>query len=58
MADNAQSVPMKKDFKVAIVGGGMCGLACAVALHKAGVEVDVFESAVSPVSFLSMLSHH
>lgn len=35
-----------KDFKVAIVGGGMCGLACAVGLRKAGIHVDVFESTV------------
>ncbi|KAF8167757.1 salicylate hydroxylase [Crassisporium funariophilum] len=34
-----------KDFKVAIVGGGMCGLACAVNLTKAGLDVTVFEAA-------------
>lgn len=36
-----------KDFKVAIVGGGLCGLACAIALLKDGVDVDVYEAAVS-----------
>lgn len=36
----------QKDFHVAIVGGGMCGLACAVYLSRAGIKVDVFESAV------------
>ncbi|KAL4269099.1 FAD/NAD(P)-binding domain superfamily protein [Pleurotus pulmonarius] len=34
-----------KDFTVAIVGGGMCGLVCAYALAKAGVAVEVFEAA-------------
>lgn len=37
----------RKDLKVAIVGGGMCGLACAVGLKNAGVEVDIYEAAVS-----------
>ncbi|KAG6330766.1 hypothetical protein ID866_8322 [Astraeus odoratus] len=35
----------KTAFHVAIVGGGMCGLACAVYLSRAGINVDVFESA-------------
>ncbi|KAF6754328.1 salicylate hydroxylase [Ephemerocybe angulata] len=35
----------QKDFTVVIVGGGMCGLACATALLRAGVEAHVFESA-------------
>ncbi|KAG6809897.1 hypothetical protein H0H92_014216 [Tricholoma furcatifolium] len=35
----------QKDFRVAIVGGGMCGLACAVGLMKAGIHVDIFEQA-------------
>ncbi|KAJ3489228.1 hypothetical protein NLI96_g2278 [Meripilus lineatus] len=34
-----------KDFKVAIVGGGVCGLTCAVALAREGVPVEVFEAA-------------
>ncbi|VDB92184.1 unnamed protein product [Peniophora sp. CBMAI 1063] len=34
-----------KDFTVAIVGGGIAGLVCAVGLARAGVEVDVFEAA-------------
>ncbi|OAX30898.1 FAD/NAD(P)-binding domain-containing protein, partial [Rhizopogon vinicolor AM-OR11-026] len=34
-----------KDFRVAIVGGGICGLACAVYLLRAGIHVDLFESA-------------
>ncbi|KAJ7597382.1 hypothetical protein C8J56DRAFT_851542 [Mycena floridula] len=36
----------RKDFNVAIVGGGMCGLACAFALQQAGISVQVFEAAV------------
>ncbi|KAJ7724174.1 hypothetical protein DFH07DRAFT_855076 [Mycena maculata] len=34
-----------KDFRVAIIGGGMCGLACAVGLAKRGIASDVFEAA-------------
>ena len=37
---------MGKDFKVAIVGGGMIGLAAAVSLSRAGIEVEVFEATV------------
>ncbi|EMD41848.1 hypothetical protein CERSUDRAFT_90429 [Gelatoporia subvermispora B] len=36
---------MPKDFKVAIVGGGVCGLTCAVALSRRGVPVELFEAA-------------
>ncbi|KAK0477221.1 salicylate hydroxylase [Armillaria luteobubalina] len=35
---------MTKDFTVAIVGGGMCGLACAVGLSRSGIRADVFEA--------------
>ncbi|KAH9479528.1 Salicylate hydroxylase [Psilocybe cubensis] len=34
-----------KDFTVAIVGGGMCGLACAYGFANAGIKADVFEAA-------------
>ncbi|KAI6135499.1 hypothetical protein EV401DRAFT_1901140 [Pisolithus croceorrhizus] len=34
-----------KAFHVAIVGGGLCGLLCAVYLARSGIKVDVFESA-------------
>ncbi|KAI1788893.1 salicylate hydroxylase [Ganoderma leucocontextum] len=37
----------EKDFKVAIIGGGVCGLACAIALQKAGIVVDLFEAAAA-----------
>ncbi|KAF8899139.1 salicylate hydroxylase [Infundibulicybe gibba] len=38
-------VSAPKDFKVGIVGGGMCGLACAVGLVQRGISVQVFEAA-------------
>ena len=31
---------------MSIVGGGVCGLACAIALERAGVPVQLFEAAV------------
>ncbi|KAF8191424.1 FAD/NAD(P)-binding domain-containing protein [Mycena galopus ATCC 62051] len=34
----------KKNFRVAIVGGGLCGLTCAVGLAKLGIHADVFEA--------------
>jgi salicylate hydroxylase len=36
----------QKDFQIAIIGGGIVGLVCAIGLAKAGLEVDVFEAAV------------
>ncbi|KZV73546.1 hypothetical protein PENSPDRAFT_682834 [Peniophora sp. CONT] len=35
----------QKDFTVAIVSGGIVGLICAIGLARAGVQVDIFESA-------------
>ncbi|KAJ6517839.1 FAD/NAD-P-binding domain-containing protein [Mycena vulgaris] len=35
----------KKDFRVAIVGGGVVGLACAVGLQRHGVDAEIFEAA-------------
>ncbi|TFY66084.1 hypothetical protein EVG20_g5005 [Dentipellis fragilis] len=34
-----------KDFRVAIVGGGVCGVVCAIALQRAGIQADIFEAA-------------
>lgn len=45
-----------KDFKVAIVGGGVVGLTCAVGLRRVGIKVDVFESAVRMFVILSRQS--
>ncbi|TFK70739.1 salicylate hydroxylase [Pluteus cervinus] len=36
---------ISKDFTIAIVGGGMVGLACAIPLSRAGLNVTIFESA-------------
>ncbi|KAF9255697.1 salicylate hydroxylase, partial [Marasmius fiardii PR-910] len=36
---------MSKDFTIAMVGGGLCGLATAYPLLKAGITVKVFEAA-------------
>ncbi|KAI0800720.1 FAD/NAD-P-binding domain-containing protein [Fomes fomentarius] len=36
-----------KNFEIAIIGGGVCGLAAAVALQKAGLNVEVFEAAAA-----------
>ncbi|CDO70374.1 hypothetical protein BN946_scf184999.g14 [Trametes cinnabarina] len=41
------ATPNPKDFEIAIVGGGVVGLTCAVALQKAGVPVKVFEAAAA-----------
>ncbi|KAM5540777.1 hypothetical protein V8D89_005421 [Ganoderma adspersum] len=37
----------QKDFKVTVIGGGVCGLACAIALQKADITVDLFEAAAA-----------
>ncbi|KZW00703.1 FAD/NAD(P)-binding domain-containing protein [Exidia glandulosa HHB12029] len=39
------SNPQTKDFRVAIVGGGIGGLFCAISLRKSGVPFDIFEAA-------------
>ncbi|KZV73541.1 FAD/NAD-P-binding domain-containing protein [Peniophora sp. CONT] len=35
----------QNDFTVAIVGGGLVGVLCAIGLGRAGIKVDVFEAA-------------
>ncbi|KZV72615.1 FAD/NAD-P-binding domain-containing protein [Peniophora sp. CONT] len=34
----------QKDFTVALVGGGIVGLTCAIGLARAGIQVDIFEA--------------
>lgn len=41
-------------FSISIVGGGICGVLCAIGLNKAGIKVDVFEAAVSTGSTSSI----
>jgi thioredoxin reductase len=36
----------EQDFQIAIVGGGIVGLVCAIALAKKDIHVDLFEAAV------------
>jgi salicylate hydroxylase len=36
---------MEKTLRIAVIGGGIGGLAVAVGLHRAGFEVDVYEQA-------------
>lgn len=45
----------RKDFHVAIVGAGMCGLAAAYALTRANISVKVFESAVRQLFGISLI---
>ena len=47
----------KKDFQVAVVGGGVCGLTCAIALHQAGVPVQLFEAAVCRTCISLLITH-
>ncbi len=35
-----------KDLRIAIVGGGVCGLTCAIALAKYGISAQLYEAAV------------
>ena len=40
-------------MRIAVVGGGICGLTCAIGLMKAGADVHVYEAAVSDRSIRS-----
>ena len=40
-------LPEKKMLRVAVVGGGVSGLTCAIALARHGIDVQVYEAAVS-----------
>ncbi len=44
------STTPQKDFNVAIVGGGVCGLTGPIALSQSGIRVDIFEAAVGSFS--------
>ena len=44
-----------KRLEVSIIGGGVCGLTCAVALQRAGVHVQIFEAAVRLLPLLSSI---
>lgn len=50
----------QRDFNVAIVGGGVCGLTCAIALLQKGINVEIFDAAVrfpfTVSSFLSLIN--
>lgn len=46
---------MAPNIHVAIVGGGVCGLACAIALLNEGVDVHVYEAAVRMFPFVLTL---
>lgn len=41
-------------LRIAVVGGGICGLACAVALAKEGIHAEIFEAAVRIASLISL----
>ena len=34
------------DLKIVIIGGGICGVACSIALKKFGVDAHLYEAAV------------
>ena len=46
-----------RDLKVAIIGGGMCGVACAVGLVRAGLSVEIFEAAVCSGKYYLQIKH-
>lgn len=54
---NGHTLPSaQRDFRVAIVGGGMCGLTLAIVLARAGIDIQLFESSVSPRLFMIMMT--
>ena len=44
--------PEKKKLRVAVVGGGVSGLTCAIALARLGLDVQVYEAAVCRISLV------
>lgn len=47
-AEETKSVPLK----VAVIGGGLCGLSVAIVLQRAGLDVNLYEAAVSILRIL------
>ena len=43
-------------LKVAVVGGGLCGLTVAIGLQRAGLDVNLYEAAVSLVTSSEVVS--
>lgn len=44
------AAPASKKLRVAVVGGGVSGLTCAIALARLGLDVQVYEGAVCSLS--------
>ena len=36
-----------KSLKIAVIGGGVCGLTLSIGLQRAGLDVELYEAAVS-----------
>lgn len=36
----------RKELEIAIIGGGVCGLGCAIALAQEGIVTHVYEASV------------
>ena len=48
-----------KSLKIAVIGGGVCGLTLSIGLQRAGLDVELYEAAVSyspkPIASVFML---
>lgn len=38
---------ISRPLKVAVIGGGLCGITIAIGLQRAGLDVNLYEAAVS-----------
>lgn len=52
-ASRPDSMPGYSDLRIAIIGGGVCGITCAAALAKKGLNAHVYEAKVYPLVSLS-----